>query len=79
MLSSRTFHQGKPMSENKVDTKQIGSRINHEHLLEIEDYVHKEKQKGRKNEHGRPYSRTDYFNEALREYAIKVGIKKEMP
>ena len=36
------------MSENKVDTKQIGSRINHEHLLEIEDYVHKEKQKGRK-------------------------------
>lgn len=67
------------MSENKVDTKQIGSRINHEHLLEIEDYVQKEKQKGRKNEHGRPYSRTDYFNEALREYAIKVGIKKEMP
>ena len=67
------------MSENKVDTKQIGSRINHEHLLEIEDYVHKEKQKGLKNEHGRPYSRTDYFNEALREYAIKVGIKKEMP
>ena len=67
------------MSENKVDTKQIGSRINHEHLLEIEDYVHKEKQKGRKNEHGRLYSRTDYFNEALREYAIKVGIKKEMP
>ena len=79
MLSNRAFHQGKPVSENKVDTKQIGSRINHEHLLEIEDYVHKEKQKGRKNEHGRPYSRTDYFNEALREYAIKVGIKKEMP
>ena len=67
------------MSGNKVDTKQIGSRINHEHLLEIEDYVHKEKQKGRKNEHGRPYSRADYFNEALRVYAIKVGIKKDTP
>lgn len=65
------------MSEDKVSTKQIGSRINHEHLLEIEDYVHKQKQNGRKNEHGRPYSRTDYFNEALRAYAIQVGIKNE--
>ena len=53
----------------------IGTRINKEHVSEIYDYIHKEKnQHDRRNEYGRPYSRNDYVIEALDYYAKKIGL-----
>ena len=53
----------------------IGTRINKEHVSEIDDYIHQEKNKhDRRNEYGRPYSRNDYVIEALDFYANKIGL-----
>ena len=49
--------------------------IHEDHVHEIDDYVHKQKQLGRKGKAGRPYNRTDYIREALEYYGKEMGLK----
>ena len=49
--------------------------VNEEHVYEMDDYVHKQRQLGRKGHLGRPYNRNDYIIEALEEYAKITGLK----
>jgi hypothetical protein len=46
-----------------------------EHVDEIDNYVHIQKQSGRRGRNGRPYTRTDYVNDALEHYAKITGLK----
>ena len=49
--------------------------VNEDHVQEIDNYVHTQKQLGRKGKAGRPYNRTDYIREALEYHGKNVGLK----
>ena len=65
------------MSNTKQPTKdfRFPLYVNEDHVQEIDDYVHKQKQIGRKGHLGRPYNRNDYILEALEHYAKTSGLK----
>jgi hypothetical protein len=58
-------------------TKTFPHTSNKKHIEEMDNYVHQEKQEGRVGKNGRPYTRTDYINEALENYAKVTGLKSE--
>ena len=61
----------------KKQTKTFPHSSSKEHIEEIDKYVLKEKQNGRTGKNGRPYTRTDYINDALKKYAEVTGLHSE--
>ena len=55
--------------------KVIHTYFNPEHINEVDRYVIKQKNTGKKNASGRAYSRNDYFAEALADRAKTLGLK----